>query len=89
MRDDWWDRPVWVTAPHGVREVARPDQAADLLRNGWPEKASDAYRLATEAVSSSLKDPDSTSARQTARLAFEAAAREAGILDQRERPAES
>jgi len=89
MRDDWWDRPVWVITRRGPQEVARPDQAADLLENGWPEKSSDAYLLATEAVGSALTDPDSTSARQTARLAFEAAAGEAGILDKRERPADS
>ncbi len=89
MRDDWWDRPVWVIASRGPQEVARPDHAADLLENGWPEKSSAAYRLATEAVGNALSDPDSTSARQTARLAFEAAAREAGILDVRERPPES
>ncbi|MGQ2905882.1 MAG: DUF982 domain-containing protein [Neoaquamicrobium sediminum] len=46
----------------------------------WPEQNGPAYINAKEALTKALQDPSSDSARAAARMAFAAAADEAGIL---------
>ena len=81
MVTDWWDQPVRVLIGNNLTyHVTRPDKAAELLLEEWPDQRGPAFARAQEAVLAAMEDPDSHSARLAARMAFEAAAREADIL---------
>lgn len=81
MVEEWWDQPVRVMLKTNVAyNVERLSQAAEILLNNWPEKTSGAYRQAKEALLKAMETPHSESARTAARMAFEAAARDADIL---------
>lgn len=56
------------------------NRAADLLLNEWPDESGSAYRKAKEAVLRAMEYPDDNGLNAASRLAFEEAAREAGIL---------
>lgn len=77
----WWAKPVlvWVGS-NTTHHVTRPSEAADLLLHDWPEFRGPAYESAKEALLKALENPDSGSLNAASRLAFEAAARDAGIL---------
>jgi hypothetical protein len=78
---DWWDEPVRVViSGRGIRDVERLEKAAEMLLGEWPEQNGPAYINAKEALTKALQDPSSDSARAAARMAFAAAADEAGIL---------
>ncbi|MBX9452267.1 MAG: DUF982 domain-containing protein [Neoaquamicrobium sediminum] len=78
---DWWDEPVRVViSDRGIRDVERLEKAAEMLLAEWPEQNGPAYINAKEALTKALQDPSSDSARAAARMAFAAAADEAGIL---------
>ena len=78
---DWWDEPVRVLiSDGGIRDVERLEKAAEMLLGEWPEQNGPAYANAKEALAKALQDPSSDSARAAARMAFAAAADEAGIL---------
>ncbi len=77
----WWDRQVRVMIGSSTtHNVTRPSHAADLLLNGWPEQEGPAYRKAKESALNAMRNPESDSLMIASRLAFEEAAREAGIL---------
>ncbi len=80
MVHEWWDLPVRVMIGNLVYDIARPDMAAQLMLAEWPGQRGPAFARAQEALQAALGDPESHSAREMARMAFEAAAREAGIL---------
>lgn len=81
MVSGWWDRQVRVMIGSSTtHNVARPSHAAELLMDIWPEQDGPAYRKAKEAVRNAMEDPESDSLLIASRLAFEEAAREAGIL---------
>lgn len=81
MVSGWWDRQVRVMIGSSTtHNVTRPNRAADLLLNEWPDEGGPAYRKAKEAVLRAMEDPDDASLNVASRLAFEEAAREAGIL---------
>lgn len=81
MVSGWWDRPVKVlVGSNTTHHITRPSAAADLLLHDWPEERGPAYRKAKEAVLKAMEDPESDSLMMASRLAFEEAAREAGIL---------
>ncbi|MBX9463761.1 MAG: DUF982 domain-containing protein [Aquamicrobium sp.] len=78
---DWWDRPVClIVSDTETCRVERMEKAEHMLLNGWPDDSGPAYSHAREALTKALQDPTSDSARKAARLAFTAAADEAGIL---------
>lgn len=78
---DWWDEPVRVViSGRRIRDVERLEKAAEMLLGEWPEQNGPAYINAKEALTKALQDPSSDSARAAARMAFAAAADEAGIL---------
>ena len=82
---DWWDEPVHVKLDGKYAcDVERLEKAAEVLLDDWPLSDGPAYLHAKEAVTKALQDPASDSARSAARMAFVAAADEAGILDERE-----
>jgi hypothetical protein len=81
MSSEWWSEPVRVMVGNGTAlNVSTNDQAASVLLREWP--ASEGARLvrAKKAVLRSMERPDDPGTRYSARRAFEAAAREAGIL---------
>jgi hypothetical protein len=81
MVHEWWDRSVRVMTGNSTAfNVERLDRAAEVLLNDWPPKRGEAYQRAMEALLKAMETPDSESARTAARMAFEEAAREAGIL---------
>ena len=81
---DWWDKPVHVMLNgKGTRVVERLENAAEMLLDEWPDQNGPAYLHAKEALTKALQDPASDSARAAARMAFVAAADEAGILTDR------
>lgn len=81
MVSGWWDRQVRVMIGSSTtHNVTRPSHAAELLLNGGPEQDGPAYRKAKEAVLEAMENPRSDSLMIASRLAFEEAAREAGIL---------
>lgn len=83
--DKWWDRPVRIMVSGTTAfAVERLDRAAEILVNEWPAKRGPAYAHAKERLLKAMETPNSDSARAAARMAFEAAAREAGILDDRQ-----
>lgn len=77
MASDWLDLPVVIDFYGAYREVTRPDEALAILKK-WP--TSHEIGHAIQAVQTALSDPDSASARMAARMAFAAAAKEAGLL---------
>ncbi|WP_421928475.1 DUF982 domain-containing protein [Neoaquamicrobium sediminum] len=78
---DWWDKPVClIVGKTETCRVERMEKAEDMLLNDWPDDSGPAYSHAREALTKALQDPASDSARKAARLAFAAAADEAGIL---------
>lgn len=81
MVSGWWDRQVRVMIGSSTtHNVTRPSHAAELLLNDWPDERGPAYRKAKAAVLEAMQDPESDSLMMASRLAFEEAAREAGIL---------
>ena len=81
MISDWWDRPVRVRIGDSTTyNVERLDRAAEMLLNEWPEGHAVAFARAQEALLKAMEDRESESARAASRMAFEEAAREAGIL---------
>ena len=81
---DWWDEPVHAKLDGKYAcDVERLEKAAEVLLDDWPLSDGLAYLHAKEAVTKALQAPESDSARAAARMAFVAAADEAGILDER------
>lgn len=81
MASGWWDRPVPVlVGSNTTHHVTRPSAAADLLLHDWPEFHGPAYERAKVALLKALENPGDDDLSAAARLAFEEAAREAGIL---------
>ena len=73
-------RPVRIATdqPGRVRAVGSVREAAECLVAGWPEKGrGEAYRAALQATYNAIGE---TLAPEVARLAFIAAAKEAGIF---------
>ena len=81
MASGWWDTPVPVlVGSNTTHHVTRPSAAADLLLHDWPEFYGPAYTKAKVALLKALENPGDDDLSAAARLAFEEAAREAGIL---------
>lgn len=81
MVSGWWDRPVKVLVDSNTtHHVTRPNRAADLLLHDWPEFYSPAYERAKVAILKAMEEPEDADLNEASRLAFEEAAREAGIL---------
>lgn len=81
MVSGWWDRPVKVlVGSNTTHHITRPSAAADLLLHDWPEFYGPAYERAKVSILKAMDDPDDASLNAASRLAFEEAAREAGIL---------
>ncbi len=81
MVSGWWDRQVRVMIGSSTtHNVTRPSRAADLLLHDWPEFYGPAYERAKVAILKAMENPDDARLNVASRLAFEEAAREAGIL---------
>lgn len=81
MVSGWWDRPVKVlVGSNTTHHITRPSAAADLLLHDWPEFYGPDYERAKVAILKAMENPDDVSLNVASRLAFEEAAREAGIL---------
>ena len=84
MKRDWWDRPVRVlSGPSTAVNVSSVTRAAEFLMDEWPKESGAGLLRARRAVLRSLGRPDDPGTRIAARMAFEAAAREADILVER------
>ncbi len=81
MVSGWWDRPVKVlVGSNTTHHITRPSAAADLLLHDWPEFYGPAYERAKLVILKAMENPQDTALNAASRLAFEEAAREAGIL---------
>lgn len=78
----WWSKPVRVLiGSNTTYVVATNERAAELmLGTEWPGSESALHRKARVAILKSMDRPDDPASARAARRAFEAAAREAGIL---------
>lgn len=77
----WWDRPVHVLIGNNqTYHVTRADTAAELLLDGWPDRSGPAFARAVVAIDMAVRHSENQDAQHVGRMAFEAAAREAGIL---------
>jgi len=78
----WWPTPVRVLiGPNKTYNVTSNEQAAELLLgDGWPNRKGARHLHARKAVLRSMEKPGDPGPMHGAMRAFEAAAREAGIL---------
>lgn len=78
MERGWWNKPVTVMlGPANVTYVVNNTlMAARILLEQWPVEGGTAHRAARIACIAAMNGGDP----EKARVAFEAAAREAGIL---------
>ncbi len=81
MSIDWWSEPVRVAVSGGTAvNVSSNGEAAKMLLEEWPEEAGEKHLRARQTILRSMNRPDDPGTLYAARMAFEAAAREAGIL---------
>lgn len=81
MSMDWWSQPVRVAISGGTAvNVTSNGQAAKMLLEEWPEDAGEKLLRARQTILRSMERPDDPGTLYAARMAFEAAAREAGML---------
>lgn len=81
MSSDWWSEPVRVAVSGGTAvNVSSNGQAAKMLLEHWPEEAGDKHLRARQTILRSMDRPGDPGTLYAARMAFEAAAREAGML---------
>lgn len=81
MSNDWWNEPVRVAVSGGTAvNVSSNGQAAKMLLEQWPEEAGEKLLRARQTILRSMERPDDPGTLYAARMAFEAAAREAGML---------
>lgn len=86
MSNDWWSEPVRVAVSGGTAvNVSSNGEAARMLLEEWPEEAGDKHLRARQTILRSMDRPGDPGTLYAARMAFEAAAREAGMLRE-ERP---
>lgn len=78
----WWDKSVRISLDGRVAiNVNSNEAAAELLLGAdWPGKRSKRHLYARETILMSADRPDDPGAAIAARMAFEAVAREAGVL---------
>lgn len=77
----WWSEPVRVAISSGTAvNVTSNAQAAKMLLDEWPEESGEKLLRARQTILRSMESPDDAGTLLAARLAFEAAARAAGIL---------
>lgn len=76
----WWQEPVRVSVNGSIAiNVTSNERAAELLLHEWPADSPRALQ-ARKAVLRSMESPQDARALATARLAFERAAKDAGVL---------
>lgn len=81
MSSEWWSSPVRVMIGAGTTwSVDNNRRAAEMLMEEWPTEEGRQYSLARRAVLKAMEHPEDRSAQISARIAFQAAAREADIL---------
>ncbi len=77
-----WERPVRVLIGNSTAyNVTTLERAAELLMNDWPEGAGSLR--AKQAIVRAMERPNDPGTAYSARQAFEAAAREADLLVER------
>lgn len=78
MASGWFDRPVPINERRGsIRNVSSAQEAAGILLNDWPSEGGRRHRAARKAC---LEVLQGIKEGMHARRAFEAAAKEAGII---------
>lgn len=81
MSNDWWSDPVRVAVSGNTAvNVSSNGQAAKLLLDEWPVENGKQLLRARSTILRSMERPDDPGTLYAARMAFEAAAREADIL---------
>ena len=80
----WWDRPVRVMISNSTAyNVQTSERAAEILLFNWPRDTGEKHLRARQAIVRAMEHPEDPGPTIAARRAFEAAAREAGILAER------